>query len=356
MSSPIHSQLNKYDAGEDLLGFDSDSRYSKRFKSLVTDTPPRDTTLQTSVLRTPERIPDRISTNYPSPLRRNVIPDRYKTVEIENEDRGQWRESSTKQETETTKIQVEEKIVTETEINYTQASSSEEKLEKKKSKSGRIPHYMQGTRSFESRLNSKRDDQRQRHLLSPRLGGGITKRVGTSRIPKYKSTTSINAMDDIKNEMGSDDGYVSTASRIKLYEKGMKGNTKQQTGSHSSEPSSQELGRKPSTSISRPRTSSSSTPSYARSTESAINRSNAIQKGETSSQENDDKPKKELKKQVKPFRFATSERAQHHKETFNEKLKLWKIKEQQQNNENQQKAGLKRKVDVKIVWVLTDLL
>lgn len=47
------------------------------------------------------------------------------------------------------------------------------------------------------------------------------KRVGTSKIPKYKSTTTINAIEDIKNEMLPEDTYVSMAERIKLFEKGL---------------------------------------------------------------------------------------------------------------------------------------
>jgi hypothetical protein len=42
-----------------------------------------------------------------------------------------------------------------------------------------------------------------------------------SKIPKYKSTTSINAIEEIKNEMSPDDVYVPMAARIKLFEKGL---------------------------------------------------------------------------------------------------------------------------------------
>lgn len=40
-------------------------------------------------------------------------------------------------------------------------------------------------------------------------------------MPRYQSTTSINAIEDIRSEMGSDDRYVSMAARIKLFEKGL---------------------------------------------------------------------------------------------------------------------------------------
>lgn len=42
-----------------------------------------------------------------------------------------------------------------------------------------------------------------------------------SKIPKYKSTTSINAIEEIKNEMSPDDVYVPMAARIKMFEKGL---------------------------------------------------------------------------------------------------------------------------------------
>ncbi|CAO3668420.1 unnamed protein product [Rhizopus stolonifer] len=233
-------------------------------------------------------------------------------------------------------------------------------IEKKKPRANRIPHYMQGTRSFESKLNSKRDEQKHRDFLSPRSGGGITKRVGISKIPKYKSTTTINAIEDIKNGMASADGYVPMAARIKLFERGL-GNSSNKppiprvTESHSSTKATRKPKPKISAINNRPKSSqeysSSSIPSYARATESATNRSTNYGKGDHSSQENESKskrepskePKKEIKKEVKPFRFATRERAQHHQETFNEKLRLWKIKEEEQNNEKQ-KRGIKRKI------------
>lgn len=47
------------------------------------------------------------------------------------------------------------------------------------------------------------------------------KRVSTSKIPRYRSTTSINAVEDIQSEMAPDDVYVPMAARIKLFEKGL---------------------------------------------------------------------------------------------------------------------------------------
>ncbi|KAG1450556.1 hypothetical protein G6F56_008316 [Rhizopus delemar] len=354
MSSPVHPTSTKYDSKERSLEVINDSRYSKRLKSLVTDTPPRDS-FRTAEL-TSMRSPERISTNYPSPLRRNVINmDRYKTVEVRNEDFGDWRENASSKESQVKQVEETAQVVEKPEPKPST-------IEKKKPKANRTPHYMQGTRSFESRLNSKRDEQKHRDFLSPRSGGGITKRVGISKIPKYKSTTTINAIEDIKNGMTPADGYVPMAARIKLFERGL-GNSSNKppipriTESHSSTKATRKPKPKTSTTNNRSKSSqeysNSSIPSYARATESATNRSTNY--GDHNSQENESKSKrepskeskketkKEIKKEVKPFRFATSERAQHHQETFNEKLRLWKIKEEEQNNEKQ-KRGTKRKI------------
>ena len=40
-------------------------------------------------------------------------------------------------------------------------------------------------------------------------------------MPRFKATTTINAIKDIQNEMQPDDTYVSMAARIKLFEKGL---------------------------------------------------------------------------------------------------------------------------------------
>lgn len=45
--------------------------------------------------------------------------------------------------------------------------------------------------------------------------------MGTSRVPRYKATTNINAIDDIRSEMTTDDTYIPMAARIKLFEKNL---------------------------------------------------------------------------------------------------------------------------------------
>ncbi|CAO0798909.1 unnamed protein product [Mucor circinelloides] len=89
------------------------------------------------------------------------------------------------------------------------------------SRSRDVPHYMQATSSFYEKINARKEERQTDNLLRPRTKGGISKRVSTSKIPRYRSTTSINAVDDIQSEMAPDDVYVPMAARIKLFEKGL---------------------------------------------------------------------------------------------------------------------------------------
>lgn len=45
--------------------------------------------------------------------------------------------------------------------------------------------------------------------------------MGTTKVPRYHATTTINAIEDIKSEMQADDVYIPMAARIKLFEKGL---------------------------------------------------------------------------------------------------------------------------------------
>lgn len=169
MSSPLHS--TEHDA-KDSFGSGSpsrsNSRYSDRIKRLVTDSP----------LRDPVRTPERTTTTYPSPLRRNnANSDKYSAFEIKNEDRGEWRENSLTEEAETKQVEIKEQIINEEkppEKILERQQTTEKRNTQKKSRPDRVPHYMQGTRAFESRLNSKKDGQKHKDILKPRSGGGIT--------------------------------------------------------------------------------------------------------------------------------------------------------------------------------------
>ncbi|KAG1150700.1 hypothetical protein G6F37_009771 [Rhizopus arrhizus] len=354
MSSPLHS--TEHDA-KDSFGSGSpsrsNSRYSDRIKRLVTDSP----------LRDPVKTPERTTTTYPSPLRRNnANSDKYSAFEIKNEDRGEWRESSLTEEAETKQVEIKEQITNEekpSEKIPERQQTTEKRNTQKKSGPDRVPHYMQGTRAFESRLNSKKDGQKHKDILKPRSGGGITKQVGTPKVSKHKSTAAINVIKEIKNEMTTKNAYIPMAAQIKLFEKDLgnasnKSSPLRPTATRSSakvKSSSSESKAIPINRSSGSRqTQDSSIPSYARKTIATLSRSNSSSKLNNSRQGSENKQKKEPKNiKVKPFRFATSERAQQHKESFDEKSKLEKSKQTEQSKGNKQngqiKRGIKRKLE-----------
>ncbi|ORE05112.1 hypothetical protein BCV72DRAFT_250816 [Rhizopus microsporus var. microsporus] len=342
MASPLRSNSTEHNTTENGSPLRYKSRYSERFKSLVTDSPPRDP------IRTPERT---TAISYGSPLRKTS--EKYSSIEIKNEDRGQWREAVVKQEEEVKEVAIKESI------QQRNKDQTEEKIEKKRKDShsnNTLPHYMQGTYAYENRFNSRKEERKQKDILKPRPGG-ITKRVGMSKIPKYKSTTSINAIEEIKNEMSPDDVYVPMAARIKMFEKGLgNGSNKapvtttstKNSRSNESPPKTTPSNHTTSTTtttattntptvVARSKSTQSSTntsvPNYARETIATLRRSNSHHKDQ-SSQESQSKPKKEQRHiEVKPFRFATDARSQHRQAAFNEKLKIWKQKENEQKKQ-----------------------
>ncbi|KAI9331398.1 hypothetical protein BD770DRAFT_403543 [Pilaira anomala] len=171
------------------------NRYAERYKSYLIDSPPREGTKKsTDKLNSPLNTTNNETKIFES--------ERYSAYELKNEDRGEWRQSTSNTSRE----------VDETEIPKPSASPKPEKQQKS------LPRYMQSTSSYVGKVHSAKD---QRNALGPRSRGGITKRVGVSKIPKYKATTNINAIEDIKSEMGSEDTYVTMAARIKLFEKGL---------------------------------------------------------------------------------------------------------------------------------------
>ncbi|KAI9252802.1 hypothetical protein BDA99DRAFT_520117 [Phascolomyces articulosus] len=79
-------------------------------------------------------------------------------------------------------------------------------------KSSNLPSYMRATASYESRL------------LRPHHEFSHTPRQKYSNIkPRFQSSTRINAMDDIHNEMRDEDVYIPLAVRIKLFEQNLRG-------------------------------------------------------------------------------------------------------------------------------------
>ncbi|KAI8970609.1 hypothetical protein BDB01DRAFT_555257 [Pilobolus umbonatus] len=225
-------------------------RNSDRFRSLLGNTSP------------PPSVPD--SPNK-EPQRKVFEGEKYDTYLIKNEDRGEWRE---------------------------------------KVKSTRpLPRYMLPTRSYENRVHST---QEQQNNLKSRAPKGITKRVGTSKIPRYQVTTHINPLEDIRNEMSPQDVYVPMSTRIKHFERQKHGQQKKST---QSQPSSSQKSTDSMASIKK----STSTPHYALDTKSVMN-SKKVTK--------DDSLKRKEQVHAKPFHFATQDRALQYN-SFKEKRKLW---------------------------------
>lgn len=208
------------------------NRYSERYKSLLTESPPRDF----SALRTPEKAPPN-STLKNSPLQSNrehriFEGEKYTSLKVKNEDRGEWRESSVVNDEEnvdeveqvkvtkphspyqttssaTTTTATIERVVsaktpspthqkrsisTKEETSYQrqekrprQSQSQHHKQEYKQQQQQQqseqpqpehhrrsIPHYMQATSAYESRVHSNKERRSQPNLLGPRSKGGIT--------------------------------------------------------------------------------------------------------------------------------------------------------------------------------------
>ncbi|KAI8142650.1 hypothetical protein BJV82DRAFT_613701 [Fennellomyces sp. T-0311] len=215
-----------------------------------------------------------------------------------------------------------------------------------------LPSYMRGTVSYEGRM--------QRHDRPPVPKPSTAMRT---RQPKkdhhFKSSTRINAMDDIHSEMKEEDVYIPLAARIKLFEQSLRGGAQaptnpQRSSSSLTRPRSPKLltRHRPSSSQ-RPTpqhqekrqplsNSSSNTSDHRRSRSNRTHPSAGSRREPGSSITPPAKPPSESstrasKKQkmnherttVKPFRFATDERALHHQKAFKAKLDLWKKKEQQ---------------------------
>ncbi|KAL9547736.1 hypothetical protein MBANPS3_006018 [Mucor bainieri] len=248
--------------------------------------------------------------------------------------------------------------------NTTAPAQEEQKPQgyRHQSRSRDVPHYMQATSSFYEKINAKKEPRQTDNLLRPRTKGGISKRVSTSKIPRYRSTTNINAVDDIQSEMAPDDVYVPMAARIKLFEKGL-GN-----GSNKPAPITPKYHKSSSVNSSSPtpsahssrqsatpsastyhRTSSQSSestadgmPRYLRQTSSSSIKQRELPISKSTARSSTPSATTTRKhKEAKPFEFATSKRA----ETFHERLNQWKTLENNNStkNDNGNYRGTKRK-------------
>lgn len=206
------------------------NRYSERYKSLLTESPPRD-------LKTTEKMNySNLKSN--SPLQSNRYNEyrlfegeKYSTLKIKNEDRGEWRENSLFNEEnldEVESVQVSKPQPTtnnssikniEQEVNYTRVSSpikpstpvrpstptkpstpiksstpvreepdiqhqhKQQQPQPQRTPSQTpqpshskrtVPHYMQATSSFETRVSYNKERRNQINILGPRSKGGIS--------------------------------------------------------------------------------------------------------------------------------------------------------------------------------------
>ena len=218
------------------------NRYSERYKSVLNESPPRDF----NSLNTPERpmttlsISTKAGSNLKtSPLQHNRSKEskapeveKFTTMKIKNDDRGEWRESVEKSKVVEKKEEHMEKKVDQVERleikrlevsksrqpqqqkqaqpklptpnkhtapaleNRTKSkqiksittktkhkelpapqpeSTQKEKLKQIKSEYNRLPHYMQKTANFEQRLTQTEEKRRSNaNSLGPRSKGGIT--------------------------------------------------------------------------------------------------------------------------------------------------------------------------------------
>ncbi|ORZ07899.1 hypothetical protein BCR42DRAFT_425690 [Absidia repens] len=243
-----------------------------------------------------------------------------------------------------------------------------------------LPHYMRTTESYQSRLQAQSDNHHAK-LHKTRLGG-VTKRIHSPRIQPFRSTTKINALDDIKNEMAPEEVYVSLAERVKQFEKGLGNGGNPSSSTHYQHSSNVDNNAafhgltkaKSPHLLTRERSATSSyhrhdidTPQPSSSTSSAhhrllqethqpqqqpqhqdrprhldelSNRSHIKRQRSTPTLNKVDDnngetmiPKSKKKKQqhnsvhVKPFHFATDDRAARYQQTFRAKLDLWKEKD-----------------------------
>ncbi|CEP08183.1 hypothetical protein [Parasitella parasitica] len=338
------------------------NRFAERYKSAL-ESPPRE-------------ISSSSFTAKGSPLRSNqgsqpkiLDNEKYTSFEISNGDRGEWREIARKED-----ISVKEEVdlvkVSASPVRrrspppkpslemHSSATPPREQEQYQVNKPHRVPHYMQNTKSFQKRVTAKKEERQTDNVLRPRSKGGITKRVSTSKVPRYQSTTSINAVDDIRSEMAPDEVYVPLAARIKLFEKGLgNGSNKpapvvpkytqsNSKNSHSPTPSISNSSRPGSANAHRCAPTQSektdSTPSYLRQTSSSSIKKKEHHASKSASPQVQPSTLRK-KRDVQPFHFATSKRAEHYDSTFKDKLNLWKVKDKEATENDIKNRGIKRK-------------
>ncbi|SAM01338.1 hypothetical protein [Absidia glauca] len=206
---------------------------------------------------------------------------------------------------------------------------------------GELPHYMRATESYQSRLQAQ-VDQAHHAQLHRTKSRGVVKRARTPQ--QFQSSTKINAIDEIKSEMAPEDVYIPLAARVKLFEKGL-GNS---ASSSQNEPTGLRTQRvtkaKSPYLLTRERSATSShhcheldDPPRSLNDRLAQTVDPPPPKGTKRSHheaETMDRtiPDSKRAKHVKPFHFATDDRAARYQRNFKEKLNLWKQKDLRETN------------------------
>ncbi|CAO3619871.1 unnamed protein product [Mucor hiemalis] len=329
------------------------NRYSERYKSLLTESPPRDF----QALRTPEKAAPRMRN---SPLQSNrehrIFEEQVKVTKPQSPYQTETVSSTTtnvlervvsaktpspshqKRSTPVKEDSLEhprqEKRPRQQEQQQQHQQQQQQQPEQPSSTEHRRgrPHYMQATSSYESRVHSNKE-RRSLPNLGPRSKGGITKRVGTTKVPRYHATTTINAIEDIQSEMQPDDVYIPMAARIKLFEKGLGNGSNRPVRQSSSTPTNSQPKPQPSRSTSTrisPTPMDTSLPSYARRTVAS------------ETKEKTKRPSSSQKiKSTAPTKSIV--KSNEMDKSFNEKLNLWKGKDKLATIESYRNRGMKRK-------------
>ncbi|KAI9015701.1 hypothetical protein CLU79DRAFT_765419 [Phycomyces nitens] len=198
-----------------------------------------------------------------------------------------------------------------------------------------VPSYMSTTLSFKNR---HLEDKPATENTSRSRPMNTIKRPIQSRIPRYKHTR-INTTEN-KEEMGPGEAYIPLAARIKIFEKnlgnGLVAAPKQPLVPHKPTLAKSPflltrqrayLNRNQAEQATQPPTTTRSTSSGAQQRIHNPLKSRAIQSDDTSYPAAKRQRKMDQKGSVQPFRFATQERALHHRKGSQARLDTWKGKE-----------------------------
>ncbi|ORZ02720.1 hypothetical protein BCR43DRAFT_559587 [Syncephalastrum racemosum] len=213
-----------------------------------------------------------------------------------------------------------------------------------------LPSYMRSTESYKGRVRDPVERVRSGRITKPSSRSSH----GSSR---FRSSTRINAMDEIKNELDENDSYVPLAARIKMFERGLGNGIKpapqlkdtQQKIASTHAPHQLTRPRSPKFHTrERPLIQRTQDDAHHRSHEreggsakrahvqAAIGHGQEVENVAEQQPEHQQQQRQQHQQRRKhkirssqPFKFATDDRIRHRRQVFQAKLKLWKDKEQQ---------------------------